>query len=179
MGRPIANTEIYVLDSHLDPVPVGAPGELYIGGDGVARGYLHRPDLTAEKFIPNPFRGQGCGARLYRTGDLARYQPNGEIECLGRIDNQVKVRGYRIELGEIETTLQKLEGVREAVVITAEEEGGGNRLVAYVTAEGKGTRPDVKWLREQLQRELPDYMVPLTFVLIVYTSTLASASQGM
>ena len=100
LGRPIANTQFYVLDFHLQPVPVGVPGELYVGGDGLAWGYLHHPVLTARKFIPNPFAEPGSQARLYRTGDLASYRPNGEIECLGRIDRQVKVRGFRIELGE-------------------------------------------------------------------------------
>ena len=165
VGRPIANTEIYVLDSQLEPVPVGAPGELYIGGDGVARGYLHRPDLTAEKFIPNPFREQGCGARLYRTGDLARYQPNGEIECLGRIDNQVKVRGFRIELGEIESVLAEYPGARQNVVVAREGAPGDKRLVAYV-AVGRAKSLPADALREFLKQRLPDYMLPSRFVFL-------------
>ena len=163
VGKPIANTEIYVLDNHLEPVPVGVSGELYIGGDGVARGYLHRPDLTAEKFVLNPFRDQRCGARLYRTGDIARFRTNGELECLGRIDNQVKVRGFRIELGEIESVLGQYPGVKQAVVVTREDSPGDKRLVAYV-AVNQGQSPGVDALREFLKRTLPDYMLPSRFV---------------
>src|SRR4029453_13129882 len=119
IGRPIANTEIYLLDSHLSPVPIGVRGELYIGGAGLARGYLNRPELTAEKFIPNPFSDEP-GARLYRTGDLARYLPDGQVEFLGRVDQQVKIRGFRVELGEIEAVLGNHPGVREAVVALRE-----------------------------------------------------------
>jgi amino acid adenylation domain-containing protein len=162
VGRPIANTEIYILDSHLEMVPVGVPGELYIGGGGVARGYLHRPDLTAEKFIPNPFRDRGHGGRLYRTGDLARFRANGELECLGRIDNQVKVRGFRIELGEIESVLEKYPTVKESVVVAREDTSGDKRLVAYVVVhQGQSLKPDV--LREFLKQRLPDYMLPSQF----------------
>ena len=118
IGRPIANTQIYILDSHMQPVPIGVPGELYIGGDGLARGYLNRPELTAEKFVPNPFSNDP-GARLYRTGDRARYRPDGNIEFLGRVDNQVKIRGHRIELGEIETVLNQHPSVKETVVIAS------------------------------------------------------------
>src|SRR5258708_17401807 len=132
IGRPIANTQIYVLDDQLDPVPVGTAGELYIGGDGLARGYLNRPDLTAEKFIVSPFQETRHGARLYKTGDLARYLWNGEIECLGRIDHQVKVRGFRIELGEIESVLSSHPGIRQSVVVAREDASNEKRLVAYV-----------------------------------------------
>ena len=166
IGRPIANTEIYVLDSHQEPVPVGVPGELFIGGDGVARGYLNRRDLTAEKFVPNPFAQEGCGGRLYRTGDLARYRANGEIECLGRIDNQVKLRGFRIELGEIESVLSEYPGVRQNVVVSREDSPGDKRLVAYV-AVGQGQSPSTEaLLREFLKQKLPDYMLPSRFVFL-------------
>jgi len=162
VGRPIANTDVYVLDSQLQLVPVGVPGELYIGGDGVARGYLDRPDLTTEKFIPNPFRERGRGARLYRTGDLARFRTNGELECLGRIDNQVKVRGFRIELGEIESVLDKYPGVKQSVVVAQEDIPGDKRLVAYVAVhQGRSLGAEV--LREFLKRSLPDYMLPSQF----------------
>jgi amino acid adenylation domain-containing protein len=165
VGRPIANTEIYLLDSQLEPVPVGTPGELYIGGDGVARGYLNRSDLTTEKFIPNPFRKQGCGARMYRTGDLARYQPNGEIECLGRIDNQVKVRGFRIELGEIESVLAEFPGAKQNVVLARDDAPGDKRLIAYI-AVGQAKPLATDRLREFLKQRLPDYMVPSRFVFL-------------
>ena len=165
VGKPIANTQIYILDSNLEPVPVGVPGELYIGGDGVARGYLHRPDLTADKFIPDPFREQGSGARLYRTGDLARYQPNGDIECLGRIDNQVKVRGFRIELGEIESVLAEYPGAAKNVVVALEDGPGDKRLVAYV-AVGRTKALAADELREFLKKRLPDYMLPSRFVFL-------------
>ena len=165
IGRPIANTEIYVLDSNLEPVPVGTSGELYIGGDGVARGYLHRPDLTAEKFISHPFRAKGCGARLYRTGDLARYRSNGEIECLGRIDNQVKVRGFRIELGEIESVLAEYPGAKQNVVVAWDDPSGDKQLVAYI-AVGRAKPLAADALREFLKGRLPDYMVPARFVFL-------------
>lgn len=131
IGRPLANTEIYLLDKHGQPVPVGLPGELFIGGEGVARGYLNRPELTAEKFIRHPFRGEP-GHRLYRTGDLARYRADGTIEFLGRIDHQVKLRGHRIELGEIESVLTAHPMVKESVVVAADDPSGEKRLVAYV-----------------------------------------------
>ena len=135
IGRPIANAEIYILDQHGRPVPIGVPGELHIGGAGLARGYLHRPDLTAARFIPHPFSGD-AGARLYKSGDLARYHADGLIEFLGRLDHQVKLRGYRIELGEIETALAQHSGVREAVVVCREDQPGDRRLVAYVVRGG-------------------------------------------
>src|SRR5438309_10457119 len=131
IGRPIGNTQVYLLDGNLNPVPMGVAGELHIGGDGLARGYLNRPDLTGEKFIRNPFSHDTRG-RLYKTGDLARYLPDGNIECLGRIDDQVKVRGFRIELGEIESVLQQHPAVRESAVVVREDSDGDRRLVAYI-----------------------------------------------
>ncbi|HEX8650844.1 MAG TPA: amino acid adenylation domain-containing protein, partial [Pyrinomonadaceae bacterium] len=166
IGRPIANTQMYVLDRQLQLAPIGATGELSIGGACLARGYLHRPGLTAEKFIPNPYSTQP-GARLYRTGDLARYLPDGQIEFLGRVDHQVKVRGYRIEPGEIEAALTRHPQVREAVVLARENLPGDKRLVAYVIAEETeqpGQRLTTSGLRQHLKQELPEHMVPSTFV---------------
>jgi aspartate racemase len=162
IGKPVSNTTIYLLDRALHPVPVGAPGELYIGGDGLSRGYLNRPKLTDEKFISDPFSDRP-GARLYKTGDLARYLPDGNIEFLGRIDNQVKVRGYRIELGEIETALKQHPSVRETVVIAREDQPGDKRLAAYVVP-GKVSAITTIELQEFLKKKLPDYMVPSVFV---------------
>jgi amino acid adenylation domain-containing protein len=164
IGRPISNTHIYILDRHLRPVPIGVPGELYIGGDGLARGYLNRPELTAEKFIPDPFITEP-GARLYRTGDLARFLPDGNIEYLGRLDHQVKIRGFRIELGEIESVLGGHPAVREAVVVVREDVPGDKRLVAYLTAK-EGEPANVSELRDLLQTKLPEYMVPSAFVTL-------------
>lgn len=164
IGRPIANTEVYILDKHLQLVPVGVPGELYTGGDGLARGYLNRPDLTEEMFIPHPFNTKP-GARLYKTGDLVRFCPDGNIEFLGRIDHQVKIRGFRIELGEIESVLGKHEAVREVVVMAREDVPGDKRLVAYIIPEGEQA-PSVSELRKYLKEKLPEYMVPNTFVMI-------------
>jgi acyl-CoA synthetase (AMP-forming)/AMP-acid ligase II/acyl carrier protein len=162
IGRPIANTELYILNRHLQLVPIGVSGELCIGGEGVARGYLGRPKLTAERFISHPFRDDPR-ARLYRTGDMARYLPDGNVEFLGRADHQVKIRGHRIELGEIEAVLQDHPAVREVVVISREDTPGEKRLVAYLVAE-KGSPPAVSDLRRYLNGKLPDYMVPAVFV---------------
>jgi len=164
IGRPISNTQIYILNSFLHPVPIGVTGEMYIGGAGVARGYLNRPELTAEKFIPDPF-STVSGARMYKTGDLARYRSDGNIEFLGRADHQVKIRGFRIELGEIEAALGQYPAVREAVVLTREDTPGEKRLVAYVVA-GAGPLPTTTDLRGFLKEKLPEYMVPAVFVLL-------------
>jgi amino acid adenylation domain-containing protein len=164
VGRPIANTQIYILDRNLQPVPVGVSGELFIGGDGVARGYLHRPTLTAEKFVSNPFTG-APEAHLYRTGDRARWLPDGNIELLGRVDHQVKIRGFRVELGEIETVLQQFPSVRECVVVAREGASGDRRLVAYLTTYRQIT-VSLNELRRFLRDKLPEYMVPSAFVTL-------------
>ena len=163
IGVPIANTQVYLLDACLNPVPIGVTGELCIGGHGVARGYLNRPELTAERFVPDPFRA-GPGARLYRTGDLARHRPDGNIELLGRADSQVKLRGFRIELGEIEMVLTRHPQVRAAAVIVREDLPGEKRLAAYVVA--RDATVAVADLRAWLERQLPDYMVPTAFVAL-------------
>jgi len=179
IGRPIPDLGTYLLDANLNPVPVGVPGELYISGDGLARGYINRPDLTAERFIPNPFpppspphfprnsaeNGGGTGGavlRLYKTGDLACYLPDGDIAYLGRIDHQVKIRGFRIELGEIETALAALPEVREVVVVAREDQPGDKRLVAYLTTDAEIPEPAA--LRSKLAQSLPEYMLPSAFV---------------
>ncbi|MCP4665367.1 MAG: amino acid adenylation domain-containing protein, partial [Deltaproteobacteria bacterium] len=165
IGSPIANTEVYVLDRSLAPVPVGVAGELLAGGDGLARGYAGRAQLTAEKFVPHPFAARP-GERLYRTGDLVRYLPEGAIEFLGRIDHQVKLRGFRVELGEIEAVLNRHRGLREsAVVLRDESAGAAKRLAAYVVAAGEPP-PAVRELREFLKQALPDYMVPAVFAFL-------------
>jgi amino acid adenylation domain-containing protein len=164
IGRPISNTQIYILDSNLQSLPVGIPGELHIGGAGLARGYLNRPELTQEKFIPNPFSNYP-DSRLYKTGDLARYLPDGNIEYLGRIDNQVKIRGFRIELGEIETVLKQHSQVQSSVIIDQEDTSGNKRLVAYIVPQ-KETTPTPNELRQFLKEKLPDYMIPSAFVIM-------------
>ena len=164
IGRPIANTQVYILDQQMQPVPAGVAGELFITGDGLARGYLSRPDLTAARFVPSPF-SHHFGVRLYRTGDLARWLTSGEIEFLGRIDNQVKLRGFRIELGEIEAVLQQHAAVKDSVVVVSEETGD-KRLVAYVVSAN--AEAPVTWLELQryLKERLPDYMLPSDFVML-------------
>jgi len=164
IGRPIANTQIYIVDSQMQPVPVGVEGELLIGGAGIARGYLRRDQLTAERFIPNPFIQPSAlntrhSALLYRTGDLARYLPDGNIELLGRIDHQVKIRGHRVELGEIEALLNEHPGVRETVVLFRELANAEKTLVACVIPR-EGQKPTPEQLRFHAQQQLPDYMVP-------------------
>ena len=164
IGRPITNTQIYILDRHLQPVGVGVAGELYIGGHGLARSYLNRPDLTDEKFIPNPFNNEPS-SRLYKTGDKARYLPDGNIEFLGRIDNQVKIRGFRIELGEVEAAIAQYPGVRETAVVAREDVSGHKYLVAYIVPnreEAIGSSD----LRGFLKKKLPDYMIPGAFVML-------------
>ncbi len=188
IGKPISNFQLYVVDRYLNPQPVGVPGELLIDGVGLARGYHNRPDLTAEKFIPNPFvRADGASAlgssglqpdsqsgvltggpgrgsqRLYRTGDLVKYLPNGDIEFLGRIDHQVKVRGFRIELGEIEARLRQFSGLQESIVIVREDAPGDKRIVAYFTPE-PGVAVDQAELRGFMREVLPEYMVPSFFI---------------
>ena len=164
IGHPISNTQAYILDRHLQPVPIGVPGHLHISGAGLARGYRNRPELTAEKFIPNPF-DKNPGARLYQTGDLVRWLPDGQIEFLGRMDNQVKVRGQRIEPGEIEAVLAQHDAVRESVVVACEDSQGENRLAAYVVpARAHELKPGA--LRESLKQKLPGAMVPSAFMFL-------------
>jgi len=158
IGRPLANTTLYVLDARREPVPIGVAGELYIGGAGVARGYLRRPELTGERFVPNPF-GEG---RLYRTGDLVRYRGDGNVEFLGRLDHQVKIRGHRIELGEIEAALRELAGARDVVVVARPGPSDDQRLVAYIA----GAAPTAADLRRLLRERLPEPMVPSAFVVL-------------
>ncbi|ELX13938.1 amino acid adenylation domain containing protein [Janthinobacterium sp. HH01] len=164
IGKPIANTQVYILDAGLNPVPAGVAGELHIAGEGLARGYLHRGDLTADKFIPNPFGA--AGSRMYKSGDLARYLQDGSIEYLGRIDNQVKLRGFRIELGEIESALAGLATVRDALVLAREDVAGDKRLVAYLVAHEDAQLPDTEGLRAALLASLPEYMVPAHFMVL-------------
>jgi amino acid adenylation domain-containing protein len=165
IGRPISNTRIYILDENVQPIPIGVPGEIYIGGVGVARGYLNRPDLTAERFISSSFDANG-GQRIYRTGDLARYRPDGNIEFLGRTDNQVKIHGYRIELGEIEAVLTKHPTVKGCVVAVCEHESRtGKNLVGYVVPREHSVL-SVSELRRYLKEKLPEYMIPSSFVLL-------------
>jgi len=169
IGCSIPDLQVYILDQNLLPAPVGVPGEIFVGGAGLARGYLNRPDLTAEKFIANPFsdnaQGDGFRDRLYRSGDLARWLPNGDMEYIGRIDFQVKIRGFRIELGEIETLLNRHPTIREAVVLVREDIPGDKRLVAYLLGKSD-QKPDVAVLRDYLKERLPDYMIPAAFVIV-------------
>jgi amino acid adenylation domain-containing protein len=182
IGRPIGNTQIYILDKHLQPVAIGISGEVYIGGEGVARGYLNLPELTAERFIVNPFndkndaqieeivnkvKGRGNPApTLFKTGDLARYQPDGNIEFLGRVDNQVKIRGFRIELSEIETVLSEHQTVQKAIVIAKENFSGDKYLVAYIVPNVETRNLETQNLREFLKGKLPGYMMPKAFVVV-------------
>jgi amino acid adenylation domain-containing protein/non-ribosomal peptide synthase protein (TIGR01720 family) len=168
IGRPLDNTEIYLLSRQLKPVPVGVPGELLIGGAGLSRGYRGRPDLTAEKFIPHPFADlrQEPGARLYRTGDLARHLADGRVEFLGRIDHQVKVRGFRIELGDIEAALDKHPAIAQAVVMAREDTPGNKQLAAYLVTAPDTQKPDVSDLRAYLKEKLPEYMVPALYTFL-------------
>ncbi|AOX00546.1 hypothetical protein BJP34_14815 [Moorena producens PAL-8-15-08-1] len=177
IGKPISNTQVYILDSHLQPVPIGVAGELYVGGNGLAIGYHNRPELTAEKFIPNPFENSKA-TKLYKTGDLARYLRDGNIEFIGRIDHQVKVRGYRIETGEIEAVLNSSPQVKETVVVAIEDNPGEKRLVAYIVPETETTitsnlelsdqtaKQLIPQLREYLESRLPEYMIPRGFVVL-------------
>jgi acyl-CoA synthetase (AMP-forming)/AMP-acid ligase II/acyl carrier protein len=161
IGRPVANTQTYILDEQLNPVPVGVAGELHLGGVQIGLGYHNRPDLTKEKFIPDPFTPDPL-RRLYKTGDLARYLPSGDIEYLGRLDYQVKLRGFRIELGEIESVLSQHPSVREAVVVAREVRSGDKQLVAYLVTTTPA--PTHISLRDHLRKQLPEYMVPAVFV---------------
>ena len=159
IGKPLSNTTCYVLDRQGRPQPIGVPGELWIGGDGVARGYLNRPELTAERFVENPLVP---GERLYRSGDLVRWSPEGELEYLGRIDEQVKIRGHRIELGEIESRLLEHPSVEEAVLVARRDEAGHSFLAAYLTGQSVADAD----LRRHLSETLPEYMVPSSFTFL-------------
>lgn len=174
IGKAIANTQIYLLDSYLQPVPIGVPGELYIGGDSLARGYLNLPELTVAKFIANPFN-TSQSERLYKTGDLARYLPDGNIEFLGRVDDQVKIRGFRIELEEISIALQQHPAVQQTIVCSREDVPGDKRLIAYIVFEPKSPIPQSSDLRAFLKEKLPEYMVPSAFVML---KTLPLTANG-
>ncbi|HEY0601852.1 MAG TPA: amino acid adenylation domain-containing protein, partial [Herpetosiphonaceae bacterium] len=173
IGRPLANLRAYVLDAEMQPVPIGVRGELYFGGFGLARGYRNRPDLTAEKFIPDPFRGK-AGARLYRTGDLARYRPDGTIAFVGRVDGQVKVRGFRIEPDEINAVLEHHPAVLESIVVGAHDPSGQASIVAYVVA-AQDAQPTLAELRTFLKQALPEYMLPST---VIFLSALPRTTSG-
>src|SRR4030095_8697510 len=162
IGRPIANTQIYILDQNQQVTPIGVRGELYIGGAGVARGYLGRAEISAEKFVPDGF-GEEPGERLYRTGDVGRYLEDGKIEFLGRVDDQVKLRGYRIELGEVESALNQHQSVRQCVVVAEENESGAKRLLGYVVGEEGSTAAELK---RHLREKLPKYMIPEAITIL-------------
>jgi acyl carrier protein len=164
IGRPIANTQVYILDQYLAPAPIGVAGEIYIGGLGLARGYLNQPELIAEKFIYHSFEGEPA-QRLYKTGDLARYLSDGNIEFVGRTDDQVKLRGYRIELGEIEALLGQHPMVQRSVVVVREDTPGDKRIVGYVVARPKESF-DASEVRQYLKQKLPEYMIPAALVLL-------------
>jgi acyl-coenzyme A synthetase/AMP-(fatty) acid ligase/acyl carrier protein len=177
IGKPLGNTQVYILDKQQKLVPIGVPGELYIGGDGVTHGYLGRPDLTQERFVPNPFSDKP-ESKLYRTGDLVRYLPDGNLEYFRRLDNQVKIRGFRIELGEIETAMNQFPGVRQAAAVVREDMPGGKALVGYLVPnpdyaaagddalETSQNRTMITDLRQYLRGKLPEYMVPSRFATI-------------
>jgi amino acid adenylation domain-containing protein len=164
IGRPIANTQVYILDTHRNLVPRGVLGELYLAGEGLARGYYGRPDLTNERFVPNPFDAQP-GARMYRTGDLCRWLPDKSIQYLGRLDHQIKLRGFRIELGEVEATLDRYPGIRQSLVMAREDQPGHQRLVAYVVPEA-GTTLQMEELRLHIKKSLPEFMLPSSIVVL-------------
>jgi acyl carrier protein len=163
IGKPISNTTLYILDAWRNPVPIGVPGEIHVGGPGLARGYVGAPGLTAQSFLPDPFSPQP-GARLYRTGDLGRWLPDGTVECLGRMDHQAKIHGFRIQPGEVEAALKEHSGVRDAVVVVRGQAGDEKRLVAYVAGEPLALRE--AGLRDHLKSKLPDYMVPSALVVL-------------
>lgn len=164
IGRPIGNTQVYILDAALRLVPFGLPGELYVGGDGLATGYINRPDLTKERFIPNPFSDDPT-SRLYKTGDQVRYLADGNIEFIGRVDHQVKIRGYRLELGEIESALRQQDGIEDAIAIVTEDSPTHKRLIGYVTA-AQGMTLDLNAIKQDLKQHLPEYMVPATLIVL-------------
>jgi acyl carrier protein len=163
IGQPIGNIKVYLLGTYLEPVPIGVPGEVYIGGPGLARGYFNRPELTAEKFIPDPFSHEP-GARLYRAGDLARYGPSGNIEFLGRVDDQVKIHGYRIELGDIKAVLDQHRSICESLVTVYE--GLGAKAVAAYVVFNEGAEVTIADLRGHIKKRLPEYMIPSAFVTL-------------
>ena len=164
IGGPIANTQLYILDTRLQPVPIGIPGELYVGGVGVGRGYLNEPARTAQAFLSDPF-ATIAGARIYKTGDRARYLLDGNIVFLGRVDHQIKIRGYRIEPGEIEAAIRRYPDVQDCVVAAREDVPANRRLVAYLVV-APGTEPSVANLHRFLKDQLPDYMAPAAFVIL-------------
>ncbi len=172
IGNPIMNTQLYVLDNNLNSCPIGAVGELYIGGEGLAKGYINNTEETSKKFLSNPF-SLNESQKIYKTGDMARYREDGKIECLGRIDNQVKIRGFRIELNEIEKALQEVDGVIDAVVLLRNEDIQNKRLTAFVIAENSIEEISVSFFHKLLSDKLPKYMIPAQFIrLSNFPSTL-------